>query len=284
MENPVSYRRNTKENLAKVMIRDSSHTIRLGLQVTVLSLEHQSHVHYAMPLRVLNGDGSCYDGQWRSIQKIHKKAGNLQGAEFLSGMGREDRLLPSLTLVLYYGMEPWDGPRRLKDLLQLEYCPEELEQRIADYPMQLLEVAFYPHTDKFRTDLRYVFGFLQRSRDRKALQSYVAEHAEVFSHLDWSAYEMLRIMTHSEKLLRKSGEEKGRCDMCKALEDLFQSGVEQGIAEGEARGEARGKTQGEISGIRLAREVIRLQMAGSDENTIAERCEIPVTKVREILL
>lgn len=241
MENPVSYRRNTKENLAKVMIRDSSHTIRLGLQVTVLSLEHQSHVHYAMPLRVLNGDGSCYDGQWRSIQKIHKKAGNLLGAEFLSGMGREDRLLPSLTLVLYYGMEPWDGPRRLKDLLQ-------------------------------------------RSRDRKALQSYVAEHAEVFSHLDWSAYEMLRIMTHSEKLIRKSGEEKGRCDMCKALEDLFQSGVEQGIAEGEARGEARGKTQGEISGIRLAREVIRLQMAGSDENTIAERCEIPVTKVREILL
>ncbi|RHO24211.1 hypothetical protein DW212_09645, partial [Eubacterium sp. AM18-10LB-B] len=37
--------------------------------------------------------------------------------EFLSGMRKEERIHPVFTLVVYYGEKPWDGPRRLKDMM-----------------------------------------------------------------------------------------------------------------------------------------------------------------------
>lgn len=43
--------------------------------------------------------------------------------EFLSGFWAGDRLIPSITVTVFFGSEEWDGPLRLFDLLRIyEKC------------------------------------------------------------------------------------------------------------------------------------------------------------------
>ena len=295
--NPSGFRRSTNDTTvrARVVTRDLLGELHTGLQVVLIALVAQSSVHYAMPLRVLNGDGIGYDTQWRKIRDGHEKKRDLRGAEFLSGFGRKDRLTPILTIVLYFGEENWDGPRSLKEMMDLDNCPREVAGRIGDYPLQLVEVRKYPHSEWFRSDLQYVFGFLQRDRDKEGLQKYVNENAEAFSHLDGSTYQMIRVMSHSRKILKRKENyrrEEGDYDMCQALREMMEDseaiGEARGISIGEARGisigEVRGISIGEVRGIQLARQVISLQKEGKMDQEIAQLCGIEVEKVREILL
>ena len=283
-QNPLGLRRDTNDTVihARVITRDFLGKFRVGLQVTLIALEFQSNVHYAMPLRVLNSDSAGYDTQWRKIWEAHKDAGDLQGAEYLSGFGKNDRLTPVLTIVLYFGANAWDGPRTLKEMLDLENCPPEVSQQIIDYPLHLIEVRNYPHMEKFQTDLRYTFGFLHRAENKQELMEYVSENESVFSHLDGNAYQLLRVMSNSGKILREKENyenDGGDYDMCQALLDMMEDSKAQGISIGEARGISIGESRG----IQLAKEVIRLQMAGKSAEEIAAICQIPAEKVEEIL-
>ena len=84
----------------------------------ILGLESQERIHYAMPVRNMLYDSMNYTEQVRNIaDSIHAKkteggaaARGLTGAEYLSGFRKEDRLMPVITLVVYFGTEPWDVP------------------------------------------------------------------------------------------------------------------------------------------------------------------------------
>ena len=287
---------------AAVVTRDLMGELHIGLQVILLALEFQNNVHYAMPLRVLNSDSIGYDTQWRKKRAAHRQEKDLRGDEYLSGFGKYDRLVPVFTIVLYFGREPWDGPRTLKDMLDLSHCPPEFAQRIADYPLYLIEVREYPHIERFRSDLRYVFGFLQRDREKEALYQYVTENRAVFSHLDGTAYQMIQVMSHFSGLLKEKEEyenEEGEIDMCQALLDMREEcisigkekgreegisiGREEGISIGKEKGILIGKKEGISIGKQLTKQVFRLWIDGKTEKEIAEACEIPMEEVKEIL-
>ena len=44
----------------------------------------------------------------------------LPGTEFLSGLKKGDRLIPVISLVIYYSPDSWDGPRTLHEMLNWE--------------------------------------------------------------------------------------------------------------------------------------------------------------------
>ena len=278
---PSEIRSITKDTAvcATLVTRDQMGEVRIGLQVVLLALEVQRGVHYAMPLRVLNGDSVGYDAQWRRIRTVHRQRKDLQGKEYLSGFGKEDRLAPILTLVVYFGQEPWDGPRTLKEMLDLRYCPPEVATQIADYPLHLIEVRSYPHIERFHSDLQYVFGFLQRDREKEELYHYVTENQAAFSHLDGAAYQMIRVMSRSSRLLGEKEEyenEEGEYDMGQALLDMREESKEEGKREGISIGRTEG--------ISLGKQVFRLWLAGKPEKEIAKACGISVEEVQEILL
>ena len=60
-------------------------------------------------------------------------------------------------------------------------------------------------------------------------------------------------------------------DVCKALEDLYQSGCEEGREEGREEG------------IALAKKIFKLQREGVTNGEIAAKCNLLVSKVEEIL-
>ena len=259
----------------KVMIRDIMRKVLFGIQVVLIALEEQTDIHYAMPVRIMNAEAGIYQKQWKKRQAEHREKKDLEGAEFLSGFAKEDKLTPTLTLVVYFGSEPWDGPKKLKDMLQLEGLPEYLRDMIADYPIRLLEVRNYPHLEYFQTDIRYVFGFLQFASDKKRLGEYVEKNSEQFSDLEELAYDMIACMSKSTELKlvkQKYQKEKGsEIDMCKAITEM--------IEDGEKRGEKRGKERG----VALAKKVYKAYIEGKSNETIAKECNISISRVKEIL-
>ena len=89
-----------------------------GTCYRILGLEHQQHIHYAMPLRTMVYDVLSYLKQAEEIGRRNRHNKNYTDAdEFLSGMTRTDRLIPCYTIVIYWGEKLWDGPRTLPDMM-----------------------------------------------------------------------------------------------------------------------------------------------------------------------
>lgn len=107
-----------------------------GIEFVLLGIEGQEHIHYAMPLRIMGYDYGSYRKQYSDIKKEIKKKKGLTTDEFLSGMKKEDRFIPVVTIVVYYGEKEWDGALSLKQMMAI---PKEMENIVNDYKMKLVE-------------------------------------------------------------------------------------------------------------------------------------------------
>lgn len=229
--------RNAGGLTAQIVERDVKRLVGKKLSVMIVALENQSDVHYAMPLRVMNGDSVNYYHQWRQIRREHEEKADLTGAELLSGFAKTDHLMPTVTIVLYFGKERWDGPRRLWDMVDFGEKPEDLKAVLADHPINLLEVRYYEYLEYFRTDLRYVFGFLQKAEAKQELKSYIDENRQEFTDLKEDAYDFISVMSGTEeldKLKDKYRKEEGAIDMCRAIREMMEDSRAEGKAEGKA--------------------------------------------------
>ena len=207
----------------------------------ILGIENQTGVHYAMPIRNMVYDSLQYYSQVKTISK--KSRGikkNISKAEYISGFPKDGSLLPVITLVVYFGAKPWDGPKSLHEMIKL--VDAESLACIDDYNINLLEPAIMNDEDieKFKTDLKDVFYFVKYSRDKDKLREIV-EKNEDFQNMRRSTAEVIKAVTNSDI---KLPEGKERVDMCLAIEQMR----EESIAIGEARGEARGLAIGERKG------------------------------------
>ena len=155
---------------AQVITADIVRKVGCGMRVALVALENQTDIHYAMPVRVMNAESVQYHKQWRESAKLHRSRKDLQGAEFLSGFAKKDKLIPIVTIVIYFGKEPWDGPVSLKEMMEPDKYPREIFEMVEDYHIHLLEVRKYTGTEVFHTDIRYVFGFLQREEKKRCWQ------------------------------------------------------------------------------------------------------------------
>ena len=83
-----------------------------------------------MPMRVMGYDYGTYKKQYDSNAKKYKTAEGLESDEFLSKMKKTDKLLPVITIVVYYGEKAWNGAKTLHEMLDI---PEEM---IAEMPFR----------------------------------------------------------------------------------------------------------------------------------------------------
>ena len=265
----------------RIVAQDIVRKVSFGMQVILFAIEEQSDIHYAMPLKILNGDTALYDNQWREIRRRHQKKKDLTGAEYISGFGKEDHLTPVFSAVLYFGEKKWDGPLRLKEMMDLKDLPKSVQEMIADYPIHLIDVRRYPHAERFRTDLRLVFGFLQRTSEPKEFTEFIRKNTKEFSCLRDDTYEMIASMSKTGELKKMKNEvvQKEEYDMCKAIDMLIAEGEERGRRVGEEQG----KCIGEEQGIKIARNIFQLYIKGYDQNEIADELHVTLEKVKNVL-
>lgn len=207
-----------------------------GVQLAVLACENQEQVHYAMAVRNMLYDSLTYAEQVKLVRKANEEAGvKLTGAEFLSGFRKEDKIYPVITLVFYYDLKKWDGSLDLYGMFHFEDWEKEKElfkSYVPNYRINLVDAGNIEDVKRFQTDLQEIFGVLRYRGQQEKLQKYMQEHEEYFRNMDLESYQAVREFLHSEKLLKDyivDYDEKECIDMCKALEDLYNSGIEQGI-------------------------------------------------------
>ena len=105
------------KNVVKKQYRDIIMNWQDQAVLMLLSVESQTAIHYAAPLKVMLYDSLEYAEQVRV--KWKERPPRLSSAEFLSRFQKNDKLIPVITLIFYYGTEEWDGPLELHQMFDL---------------------------------------------------------------------------------------------------------------------------------------------------------------------
>ncbi|MCD7964553.1 MAG: Rpn family recombination-promoting nuclease/putative transposase [Clostridiaceae bacterium] len=226
--------------------RDIAMKASIGACFIVAGCEAQGEIHYGMPIRSLTYDALDYTEQLTEIQKEHRKKKDLtKSPEFLSGIIRRDKLQPVLTLVLYCGKDPWDGPKSLYDMLDLRgptECIPDLLAALPDYRINLVDIRKIENLSLYKTGLQQVFGMLKYSAEKSKFYNYITSNHDQISMLDDNALTAVMGLLGENRRLMKylaaPGREEGYT-MCQAIDDLIADGKLEGKREGEKEGEVR---------------------------------------------
>ena len=154
------------------------------------------------------------------------------GAEYLSGFYRTDKLLPVITLTVYFGAEKWNAPKSLYEMFG--NIEPEILKFVSDYRVNLITPADIADEDfsKFHTELSLALKYIKYSKDKKRLRQMIQEDT-AFQAVSKRTADMVSIVTESD-LHYADGEE--RVDMCEAIEEIRNDGIEEGIEIGVEKG------------------------------------------------
>lgn len=189
----------------------------------LLGLENQDKVHTAMPVKNLIMDALRYAEQV-SERKKERKANKEYGdsSEFLSGFGKEDKLKPVITLVIYWGDEAWDGPRCLYDMF--DDMDERVKAFINDYKIHIIVPNEIEDFTKFDTELGLALEFIAVSGKEEGIRRISQDGR--FSKVSNETVNLLNICTGAQLRINGKGD---TTDMCKGIEDMKKTERNAGI-------------------------------------------------------
>lgn len=208
----------------------------------IIAAEPQDKIHYAMPIRVMEYVTMEYRKQIQELEKHNKaKGAEMTRDEFLSGIRREDKLMPVIAIVFYCG-EDWDGSKSLYDLLAWGVdsdINQELKRYLPDFKLNLVQISDLENVKKFKTSLQYIFEMIKYKKDKRGLKEYIRTHRQELQQMDeveaTAAFALLGQNRVVEELLTLERiEEKEELKMNafdELLEDERIEGRDQGIAD-----------------------------------------------------
>ena len=217
----------------------------------LLGIENQSSVNYAMPVKNMVYDALQYAAQVEKTAKVHrtertlrKTAGQMSGehpaphrpnaGEYLSGFYKGDRLIPVITLVVFFSAGKWDGPRSIHEMFAV--TDPGILSFVSDYRINLIapEEMGREDFDRFATNLREVLLFIRYSEDKQKLRALVAED-ERFRSVERDAVRVIETVTGSGLIINEKDEV---VDVCRAIEEIKEEGRVEGRTEGRTAGKA----------------------------------------------
>lgn len=213
----------SRDNI-KIQKRSRTH----GVELVMLGLENQEHIHYAMPMRVMGYDYSAYKKQYDSNAKKYKTADGMTPDEYLSGMKKTDQFMPVITVVVYYGEDPWDGALTLHEMLHI---PEEMKKYVNDYRILLVEARQNDLVLHHRNNID-LFHLLEILLDKSSSQNEIKEKTLQYSEehqIDKSVLMAIAGATNSK--LDFHAFEKGGGRMCTFFEEIAKEGKAEEIVE-----------------------------------------------------
>mgnify|MGYP003302222258 CR=1 FL=1 len=174
----------------------------------LLAIENQSYVDGLMPARVMIYDAMTFHIQMEALKaQTHPQE---SPDAFLTGVPKGIKLKPVMTVVCYFGIKPWDGPRSLHELFEIKN--PKLKAFVPDYPIVILD----PHAlsnaqlELLDTSLREVFTCIKASRDRKTLKEIVNSSPR-FQHMDPDAVNLIKATLNLDIQTNSNQEEINIC-------------------------------------------------------------------------
>ena len=230
------------------IIRDVKMVLGSGMVLQVLAVENQSYIDYAMPVRCMGYDAAEYRRQLKERKQERRLLMNSENRpknpavsmdETLSGILSSDRLHPVYTLCLYSGTEPWDGPRKLSDMMAFDPQNKNLQSLFEEYHLHLFCINEQHVFDAFRSDLKPLFQAINCRNNKKKMIELMKD--ETYSHLNEDTWDAIAVMTDNAAMLQKKDlyktkNQKEEFNMCQALQELMQDERNEGRIEGKIEG------------------------------------------------
>ena len=234
---PIQKFRDILKRWTRIMRDDSAVYVFLGI-------ENQAFIHYAIAVKNMLYDAMNYDKQVRNATKTYKPKKNkkvdeansadntveikAKGDEFPSGFRKEDKLIPVITLVIYFGAKKWDAPLSIKEMLSTK--DKRILKYVQDYKINLIEpYELSPENlEKFTTDLGLALKFIKYSTDREALEKVVNQD-ERYQSLERDAFDLMNDTTQAGIKPIMRGD---KVDMCAAIEAMKIESMKKGRVEG----------------------------------------------------
>ena len=103
-------------------------------------------------------------------------------------MKKTDRLHSVLTICIYYGENPWDGPHSLIDMLEI---PDTFKPLISDYKFNLIELRKSEYLKFHNDDVNTIFNISRFIFDENMIKSLIYTKKKYIiriSHGNWLHY------------------------------------------------------------------------------------------------
>lgn len=203
-----------------------------NISYCILAVENEAKINYGMPVKNGLYDFLQLSRQLTEAAASHRKGKQgLQkpsGDEYLSGFWKSDRLLPVVTVAVYFGAETWDGPRSLKEMYA--DCGEEILRCAADYRLNLITPRELSDAkiNEFHSSMREIMCYIKYSKDKERLRRIVAADSR-FQNVERRAVEIINAATNSHMKIAE-GEE--RIDVCLAIQGMMEDSKMEGRIEG----------------------------------------------------
>ena len=211
------------------ILKSASIKTHQSVVYVLLGIENQTNVHYAMPVRNMIYDALQYGRQVTEIASAHKHAhtAKISRAEYLSGFYKTDKLIPVITLVLYFNTNAWDGPLSLFDMMDSDIQKHDYAKYIQNYHLHLIEPSKISDEDlnKFDSSLREVLGCIKYAKDKNKLADFI--HNNPRMNIEVEAARVLEVITHTH-IKREEVDDMGNVNMCKAIQEMIQDGRDEG--------------------------------------------------------
>ena len=203
-----------------------------NVNLFIMGVENQSRPDRDMPFRVIGYDGASYRSQ---LLKTREK--------LVKGVLRQvpvKERSPVITLVLYFGEEPWRYPLELKKSFRPKLPDNEitqtLEHYINDYKVHLFDIPRLPPetVKQFRSDFRVVADYFTNAYTNP---DYEPDPA-VITHVD-EFLKLMRVLTDDnryEMISFTEQEKKEGVRMCKVLDAREKRGEKRGLQQGMQKG------------------------------------------------
>ncbi len=197
----------------------------------LLGIENQTEIHYAMPVRNMLYDAMQYNQQVAYIaaknrkQKGSKEQRKVSNGEFLSGFRKNDKLIPVITLVLFFNSGEWDGPRSLLDMMEI--TNPDVRRFIQDYQIYIINPNEISDDDlgKFQSSLREVLGCIKYSNDKNKLAAFIQDNPRM--NMEIEAARVIETITNTQ-IQSGEADSMGNVNMCKAIQEMIQDGRDEG--------------------------------------------------------
>ncbi len=182
---------------------------------SIIGIENQTTIDKDMVLRVIGYDGASYRSQL---------------------LKDNSRRYPVITIVLYYGKEPWNAPRSLKERLDV---PECLDKYVSDYHINVFDISHMSNNEidnLFHSDFKMLAKVMNGTDDPEELNEKI--------QFPDSLLKLLSVLTGDDRFEALKGEfEEGGSSMCELLDKveneayrktarkLFENGVPLDVVE-----------------------------------------------------
>lgn len=265
------YAESMKASRDHIKVRKKSSSI--GIEFTMLGMESQKHIHYAMPMRIMGYDYGAYKKQHAANAAKYREGKGMDSDEYLSKMKKSDKFRPVITAVIYYGEKPWDGAVTLHGMLDI---PREMERYVNDYRMLLVQARksglnFHNgrNEDFFHLLEILLDGTISKKEAMKRAISYSEEHNTEKSVL-------MAVAGAANANIDYNAFEKGEGKMCTLFEEIAEEGRIEGRKEGRLEGQMEGRAMEIIeTGIEL--ELRKLDIL----ERLQKKLEISLQKAEE---